>query len=955
MKIIPKDTRPKRYVFKCYTFWDIIAILAFFGIIALFITSNLKLIPKIILSVFSFICSGVLFIPIKGELLYRDIFRIIRFLGEKKKYTKAKGDIVKLIPQQSIKDGVIYYPGYVGAVLELKCISLELQDPIEQEMTLEEFETALRYIDDTHGCDIVKIDRPLILDDQRDMLFDKIKDRLEKDDIIKANIIAARMQDVAEFNTENIVNVPHYYMVLYAINTEALNTIINSVSAYLDSINLFDKMLDDRDLTIFLKYCHNNDFEERKIPALDEFDKNNNLALALITPDTIEFKKDHYKVNNSLASILTIKDYPLEVGNGWADRLFSIDNTKVVCHIKPVSNTTAERRIDSSLKELITKNDLRKASEYLDNDNHISSLSALLEAIKTSNQQMFDVSFTITCYSNETYKEFKKVRRAVSQYISTSGLTPENLVFQQQQGYVNGNISSLSTLKRFERGINSQSLAAMFPFNSPLNLDNEGLLLGSNDFPVSIDIWKRGANFQNSNAFIVGTPGGGKSYFCKLLLTQLYSDNTHVLIIDPENEYETLCANLGGSYLDVGNASTGIFNPFHVYSTLSDDGSVSDPQETLSAHLRMLESFFKIILEGANSETLEIINNTVSMLYRKKKLTNVESYDNVPANNFPIFQDLYNDLLAQEKAATSELIKMQLQRALMYVQKFVGEGRYSKIWNGYSSINTKSDFIVFNFKTLFANKNTLVANAQMLLVLRYIEQQVINKRADINVEHVAVIADEAHLFIDPKFPIALDFFYQMIKRIRKYKGSFIPITQAISDWTATPEVANKTTAILKEAQYSFVFKLKPNSAEDLARLFVAGGGLNDTELHSIIKAGTGDMFFIGNETLHSRFHVNAHPYIRALFEKRNVPIEYWKEYLDYLRKLIAENWEPGMEDPNDTSETEDTPEENGTEKFVSEEVEKENNDNIDPDMKINKAKLFFRNLVGKIKNVFKKK
>ena len=568
---------------------------------------------------------------------------------------------------------------------------------------------------------------------------------------------------------------------------------------------------------------------------------------------------------------------------------------------------------------------------------------------------MFDVSFTITCYSNETYKEFKKVRRAVSQYISTSGLTPENLVFQQQQGYVNGNISSLSTLKRFERGINSQSLAAMFPFNSPLNLDNEGLLLGSNDFPVSIDIWKRGADYQNSNAFIVGTPGGGKSYFCKLLLTQLYSDNTHVLIIDPENEYEILCANLGGSYLDVGNASTGIFNPFHVYSTLSDDGSVSDPQETLSAHLRMLESFFKIILEGANSETLEIINNTVSMLYRKKKLTNVESYDNVPANKFPIFQDLYNDLLAQEKAATSELIKMQLQRALMYVQKFVGEGRYSKIWNGYSSINTKSDFIVFNFKTLFSNKNTLVANAQMLLVLRYIEQQVINKRADIDVEHVAVIADEAHLFIDPKFPIALDFFYQMIKRIRKYKGSFIPITQAISDWTATPEVANKTTAILKEAQYSFVFKLKPNSAEDLARLFVAGGGLNETEIHSIIKAGTGDMFFIGNETLHSRFHVNAHPYIRALFEKRNVPIEYWQEYLDYLRKLIAEDWKPGMEDPNDTSETEDTSEKNGTEEFVSEEVEKENNDNIDPNMKINKAKLFFRNLIGKIKKVFKKK
>lgn len=954
MKIIPKDTRPKKYVWKCYTLWDFAAMLGFFGIVLLFATSNLKLIPKVILSVGSLIIGGILFIPIKKELLYRDIFRLIRYLSEKKQYTKVKGDIVKIIPQIAIEENIIHYPGYVGSVLELNCINLDLQDAMEQEMTLEEFEFALRYVDALHGCDIVKIDRPLILDDQRDMLFEKIKDRLEKDDIIKANIIAARMQDVAEYNTEHIINVPHYYLVLYAQNEEALSTIVNSVSGYLDSINLLNKMLENRELVIFLKYCNCNDFEERDISSDDEFIKNRSLALDLIKPDIIEFKRDCYKVNDSYAAIMTVKDYPLEVGNGWADKIFDINDTKVVCHIKPVPTQIAEKRINNSLKELTTQTDLAKASEYLENSNHIDSLTSLLEAIKTSNQQLFDVSFTVTCYAN-TYKELKQTKRAVSQYIATSGLIPDNLILQQQQGYINGNISSRSALKRFERGIHSQSLAAMFPFNSPLTLDENGLVLGSNEFPVSLDIWKRGTDYQNSNAFIVGTPGGGKSYFCKLLLTQLYSDNTHILIIDPENEYEILCANLGGSYLDVGNASTGIFNPFHIYASLSDDGSISDSRETLSAHLRMLESFFKIILEGAGSETLETINNAVTMLYKKKNLVDIDSYDNIPADKFPIFDDLYKELLNQEKTTTSEILKVQFQRAIMYIQKFVGEGRYSKIWNGYSSINTKSDFIVFNFKTLFSNKNTLVANAQMLLVLRYIEQQVINKRADIDVEHVAVIADEAHLFIDPKFPIALDFFYQMIKRIRKYKGSFIPITQAISDWTATPEVANKTTAILKEAQYNFIFKLKPNSAEDLARLFVAGGGLNDTELHSIIKAGTGDMFFIGNETLHTRFHVIANPYIRMLFEKRNVPENYFEEHFEYLKDLIQKGWRPGMKDPNDTSETEDTPEGNGTEEIGSEEVEKENNDNINPGMKTNRAKLFFRNLVGKIKKVFKKK
>ena len=107
MKIIPKDTRPKKYVFKCYTFWDIFAMLGFFGVVALFLTSNLKLAPKITLSVISLICSGVLFIPIRRELLYRDLFRLIRYLAEKKKYTKASGDIAKIVPQLSIENNIL--------------------------------------------------------------------------------------------------------------------------------------------------------------------------------------------------------------------------------------------------------------------------------------------------------------------------------------------------------------------------------------------------------------------------------------------------------------------------------------------------------------------------------------------------------------------------------------------------------------------------------------------------------------------------------------------------------------------------------------------------------------------------------------------------------------------------------------------------------------------------------
>lgn len=61
------------------------------------------------------------------------------------------------------------------------------------------------------------------------------------------------------------------------------------------------------------------------------------------------------------------------------------------------------------------------------------------------------------------------------------------------------------------------------------------------------------------------------------------------------------------------------------------------------------------------------------------------------------------------------------------MQKFV-TGRYSDIWNALGTLLVSANLIDFNFQSLFANKNNVVANAQMILVFRFIEQEVINAR-----------------------------------------------------------------------------------------------------------------------------------------------------------------------------------------------------------------------------------
>ena len=122
------------------------------------------------------------------------------------------------------------------------------------------------------------------------------------------------------------------------------------------------------------------------------------------------------------------------------------------------------------------------------------------------------------------------------------------------------------------------------------------------------------------------------------------------------------------------------------------------------------------------------------------------------------------------------------------------------------------------------------------------------------------------LFIDAKFPIALDFFFSMSKRIRKY--SFIPATQNIADWNANEELRSKTSAILKNSQYTFIFKLSAPDMKDVLDVYKAGDSFNQDEQRMIISAVTGQVFFIGSSELRTNIKISTGEYIKSLFEEK---------------------------------------------------------------------------------------
>ena len=112
----------------------------------------------------------------------------------------------------------------------------------------------------------------------------------------------------------------------------------------------------------------------------------------------------------------------------------------------------------------------------------------------------------------------------------------------------------------------------------------------------------------------------------------------------------------------------------------------------------------------------------------------------------------------------------------------------------------------------------------------------------------------------------LAFMYQLAKRIRKYNGMQIVITQNIKDFVGSPEIARKSSAIINVSQYSLIFSLSPNDMKDLCSLYEKAGEINEAEAENIINLGRGSAFLITTPANRTNIRIVATPYVRQLFE-----------------------------------------------------------------------------------------
>lgn len=786
---------------------------------------------------------------------------------------KRGADISAFIAVKSIENGLVTYQNNMLArVIKVNSLNLVLLDKEEQKIKINQFASVLASIQ--WDCTIVKLERPMDLssqiDKQKELL--KVQHRKFREGNMNEEGYNNRLKQVnfekrrlEYFNDEAHILSNEFYFIIYGRDPEEFKFLYDDIFTRLSQIKLNPETCSDLDIKYLFYHMYNPIGHKTK----EDFEDNENYLVDIL-PDFIEFNRSSLITDSMHATTFSVLDFPMNVNSSWLAPLVNIDNTCCVINIENVPATEARELMDKAITEvrtqLLNKN---KSSQDIAKQAQLESFLYILEEIERGSEVLKRVNVMLMAYSDNE-RDLKTISHTVSSAIKQFSMKPDKLLFRQLDGY----ISMLPTprdaiMEDHGRDIPCLSLGAGFPFVFQALEDEKGFLLGNNKTNlIFFDPTVRSPARTNSNIMIIGKSGSGKSHFTKKMILRLLLQDIKTYIIDPEGEYKTICKQLGGQMIDVGAAVDSRINPFHIFGQMQDeDEEISEAninslrRATFSSHVQFLEQFFQSLLPDLTDKEVARLSDLIVEVYKQKKIGETTDFSKLESEDFPIMDDLMalvkwrvNELAAivtrdSNRAADLGDELNDLRNLEVYLKRMCSGGSLATLWNGPTTINTKtSDFILFDFKKMNDSKNDKVMNAQMMLVLRFLDNEV-SKNRERNLlrgedKYIAIAVDEAHVFIDEKSPAALQFMFNMVKRIRKYNGIFIVITQNVNDFVGSANIKKYTTAIINGCQYSFIFGLNPADLQSLMDLYASVGGFSDEERVFIGNAGIGQCLFI---------------------------------------------------------------------------------------------------------------
>lgn len=529
----------------------------------------------------------------------------------------------------------------------------------------------------------------------------------------------------------------------------------------------------------------------------------------IIAPASFVVNSNYIQLDRYFVKTLFVFTYPRYIETNWLSPIINYDLTMDIgMYIHPLESKNVMTDLRNQVGKLQSSMSIateKGSPRDPELETAIGDIEALRDVLQRGEVRLFQFGLYFTLYAESA----EELRAVTDQLESTLGgllIYTKETLFQMEQGFT-------STLPLMEdkvnvlRNLDTGSLSSTFPFTSTELTQDDGVLYGINRHNNSLIIFDR-FNLENANAVVFAKSGSGKSYFVKLEALRYLMLGTDVIVIDPENEYKSLCDAVGGSYLQISLNSDKRINPFDLPVNPNESG-----EDVLRSNISSVHGLVNLMVNGLSPEEDATVDKALYETYALKDITtDPESQKNEP----PMLQDLYNIL--QNMQGTDSL------RARL--SKYT-EGTFANLYNQKTNFELKPGFVVFSVRDLEEQLRPIA----IYTVLNYIWTKV---RQDMR--RRVMIVDEAWWMMQNED--SAKFLHGLAKRARKYYLGLTIISQDVEDFLAS----RYGKAVVANSSMQVLMKQSTASIDIIAETF----NLTEGEKYLLLESDVGEgLFFAG--------------------------------------------------------------------------------------------------------------
>jgi hypothetical protein len=541
----------------------------------------------------------------------------------------------------------------------------------------------------------------------------------------------------------------------------------------------------------------------------------------LVQPSLIEQREHYirlYRESSEYFRARSVEGYPAFVVAGWMDRLIQIDEPYVdlVMFIGTLDPIQYTNLLSRKLTGYVATQRIESQAGRVD-DPHITEARQDVEDLRAKIVQQVEHVHAVSlyvCARGSSLEELKSRDGKIVSLLRSLDMDNVELSLQHLQAWQCVLPDARDVLAR-HKILDTSSVVTAFPFASTSLSTEPGSLVGVMPSGSLVIIDPSSSQLDNGHEIKFAKSGAGKSYHEKVTLMRRLLMGYASVVVDPENEYASLCEQFDGASVRLSSGSLQI-NPFDLPRSDSKD------RNTLEEKFNSLLVLFDLLLADRtpgpgtlNQREKSYLAKCVTRTYADCGITtDVSTHTKQP----PCMMDLY----AVMKSGVCGRDEFDLaDRLLRHLSAFPQE----------TQVQLDNPLVVFNIRDL----SDELRPVGVFSIVEHVWTQV---RSEKRPHKRQLIIDEGWALL--QYPESGRHLAELCRRARKYNLSLRITSQMVEDFLGT----EAGRVILTNASMKFLMKQDPASIDEITRAF----HLSDGERKYLLSCGRGEGLFFANQS-----------------------------------------------------------------------------------------------------------